>query len=70
MNQILLNFGTSKEGLIACSAIKQYAQSIGVAQKTLFMMSLYEFMLVNKEYDIADKIAVYQSVDGRRKTTL
>lgn len=66
-NQILLNFGTSKEGSAVYDAIREYAQSIGVGQKKLVLMALYDYMLVNKEYNIADKIAVYQSIDGRRK---
>lgn len=66
-NQILLNFGTSKEGGVVYDAIREYAQSIGVGQKKLVLMALYDYMLVNKEYDIADKLAAYQSVDGRRK---
>lgn len=64
-NQILLSFGASQEGAVLCDAIKEYAQDIGTTQKTLLMMALYEYMLVNKEFVLAGKIERYQNKDSK-----
>lgn len=68
MNAILLSFGKSVEGVALFNAIRDYADELGVPQKTLLMMGLHEFMLVNRDMDFVDKIEKYQEYDGRRKT--
>ena len=67
VKQILLNFGESEQGAVLYDAIRDYASGLDVAQKTLFLMALYEYMMMNKEYAIAEKITAYQQYDGRRK---
>lgn len=66
-NQILLNFGASREGQFLCDAIRDYARDLDTPQKRLLLMALYEYMERIGEDDIAELIQRYQRVDGRRK---
>ncbi len=59
MAELLINYGTSEQAVTVYEGVKQYAKSIGISQKQLYIMALYDFLLEHRELELSDKIARY-----------